>query len=387
MITVTEKSKCSGCYACYSSCPRSCIRIVSDPEGFWYPQVDADNCVDCGICEQKCPILQKSAPSSSEPPLVVAAINTNDSIRLNSSSGGIFTLLAEDIIAQGGVVFGAAYSEDYLRVEHICVDNKEELERIRGSKYVQSRISDTYKEVKQYLDSGRKVLFTGTPCQIGGLYSFLGANHDHLYTQDIICHGVPSPDIWTKYLQYHRQRAGSEIKKVLFRNKRSGWKSYSMQIVFINDSEYINDFHADPYMRAFLSNICLRPSCYNCSFKSINRQADITLADFWGVQNELPQFDDDRGTSLIMVHSGKGKEMLSRISHSIKMQEVCADVVKQYNSAAVHSVACNKNRSKFFKEVTCDNFDKVTNLYCKKSLWKRAKRKIKRLLQPKTLKK
>lgn len=260
MIIIDDKTNCSGCHACANACPKNCISMVSDEEGFWYPQVNKEKCIDCGLCEKVCPIIHKWQPDDSRKTTAIAAINLNEEIRLESSSGGIFTLKAEKIIDQGGVVFGAAFSDDFKSVRHICVDNKADLEKLRGSKYVQSKISDTYKHAKEYLDSGRKVLFSGTPCQIGGLYSYLRKPYENLLTQDIICHGVPSPMVWEKYVEKCERKAASEMQRVFFRHKKYGWKSYSMAMEFTNHTKYIRTLLEDPYMRLFLSNSCLRPS-------------------------------------------------------------------------------------------------------------------------------
>ena len=244
MIKVEEKSRCSGCHACSNACPKNCIQMTSDEEGFWYPQVDKEKCINCGLCEKVCPIIHKWQPDDSRTTTAMAAINLNEEIRLKSSSGGIFTLIAEEIIKQGGVVFGAALTDDFRSVHHIYVDNTDDLEKLRGSKYVQSKIGDTYKQAKDYLDSGRKVLFTGTPCQIGGLYSYLRTPYENLFTQDIICHGVPSPMVWEKYIEGHERKASSKTNIVTFRNKANGWKAYSVFIGFDNYKEYLNN-HSD----------------------------------------------------------------------------------------------------------------------------------------------
>ena len=280
MIIIDDKTKCSGCHACANACPKNCISMVSDEEGFWYPQVNKEKCIDCGLCEKVCPIIHKWQSDDSLTTTAMAAINLNEEIRLKSSSGGIFTLIAEKIIDQGGVVFGAAFSDDFKSVQHICVDNIADLDKLRGSKYVQSKIGDTYKQAKEYLDSGRKVLFSGTPCQIGGLYSYLRKPYENLLTQDIICHGVPSPMVWEKYVEEHERKISSKANKVTFRNKKNGWKAYSVFIGFENRKQYLKEHSADMYIKAFLSDICLRPSCFDCQFKGIKRHADITLTDF-----------------------------------------------------------------------------------------------------------
>lgn len=376
MISIEEKSRCSGCHACSNACPQKCIQMLSDEEGFWYPQVDKEKCIDCGLCDNICPIIHKWEPSENRKTTAMAAINLNEEIRLKSSSGGIFTLIAEKIIKQGGVVFGAAFSDDFRTVHHICVDNIDDLKKLRGSKYVQSKIGDSYKLAKDFLDSGRKVLFTGTPCQIGGLYSYLRKPYDNLFTQDIICHGVPSPLIWKKYLDEREKKAAAKVIDVCFRYKVYGWQTYSIAITFSNNSKYIKLRYDDPYINAFASNCCLRPSCYNCSFKGITRQSDLTLADLWGCQSYAPEMFDDRGVSLLLLHSNKGQELVRLIRDCISMKNVDENIVKSYNTSAVASAIENKNRSLFFQQIRHESLDRLSKTMFRRSL----KKKLKSLL-------
>ena len=381
MIIIDDKTKCSGCHACANACPKNCISMTSDEDGFWYPQVNKEKCIDCGLCEKVCPKIHKWQSDDSLTTTAMAAINLNEEIRLKSSSGGIFTLIAEKIIDQGGVVFGAAFADDFKAVQHICVDNIADLDKLRGSKYVQSKISDTYKQAKEYLDSGRKVLFSGTPCQIGGLYSYLRKPYENLLTQDIICHGVPSPMVWEKYVEEHERKIFSKANKVTFRNKKNGWKAYSVFIGFENRKQYLKEHSADMYIKAFLSDICLRPSCSNCLFKGIRRQSDITLADFWGIQNVLPEMDDDKGTSLVLVHSEKGKTIFDTLYDKIKCQVVDTNVVAKYNSASVKSVTVNDKREKFLRDIRKNDFETTVLIYTKKSFIKRLKSLVKKALR------
>lgn len=379
MIEITSKERCSGCYACANACPKECIKMISDDEGFWYPQLDMKKCIDCGLCEKVCPIINKWEPEESRVTKAMAAINKIEEIRLKSSSGGMFTLIAELIIDQGGVVFGAAFSDDFKSVHHISVDNIDDLEKLRGSKYTQSRIGNTYKQAKECLESGRKVLFTGTPCQIGGLYSYLKKQYNNLYTQDIICHGVPSPMVWKKYVEEREKEYSAKTKQIYFRNKKSGWKSFSMKFEFLDEKEYIQIHREDSFMRAFLTNSCLRHSCYACSFKKINRQADITLADFWGIQNVLPEMDDDKGTSLVLVHSKKGCELLEQIEHLMITKPVDIDCVIKYNPSVATSVSPNQLREKYMKRIKTESPDYLASKLFKISLKNRIKSILRRL--------
>ncbi len=376
MIKIASKEKCSGCHACANSCPKNCIKMISDEEGFWYPQVDNEKCIDCGLCEKVCPIIHKWQFNDSRTTTAIAAINLNEDIRLKSSSGGIFTLIAERIINQGGVVFGAAFEDDFRSVHHIFVDNIDDLEKLRGSKYVQSTIGDAYKQAKGFLDSGRKVLFTGTPCQIGGLYSYLRKSYENLFTQDIICHGVPSPMVWEKYVDEREKKAAAMTQRMFFRHKKYGWKTFAVVFEFSNKTAYVKNLHEDSYMRAFLKNLCLRPSCYDCSFKSLNRQADLTLADFWGIQNVLPEMDDDKGTSLVIIHSAKGEMLITSVNEKIKYKYVDSSVIVKNNPAAVKSIEKNNNRELFLNIIKTDNFEFTVNKFTKLSFLKRILRFI-----------
>ena len=378
MIDIVQKKSCTGCNACASSCPKSCIEMKEDDEGFWYPSINQSECISCNLCEKVCPIIQRWNNNERETK-AFAAINLDQVVRLESSSGGIFSLMAEEIINQGGVVFGASFSDDYKRVNHICVDSLDDLYKLRGSKYIQSYIGNEYKIVKKYLELGRMVLFTGTPCQIAGLYNYLQKSYQNLYTQDIICHGVPSPMVWENYVENRENLAGSNTKNVFLRNKENGWKSFSVLFEFSNATKYLKDKQQDSFMGAFLSDLCLRPSCYNCSFKTSEREADITLADFWGIQVVFPEMDDDKGTSLVLVRSSKGNELINKISDKMKYQEVNFDEACRFNPAFFSSSKINKKREDFLKDINSHSFDKIVKKYTKIPIRKKLFRIIKKI--------
>ena len=331
--------------------------MQSDYEGFVYPNVNNEKCIDCHLCEKVCPALNIK-PEDNSKPEAYAAYNKNEDIRIASSSGGIFSLIAEHILNDDGVVFGAAFDKAFA-VEHVCVDRIEDIAKLRGSKYLQSRIGETYREAKEYLESGKKVLFTGTPCQIEGLLSYLGKDYDNLYTQDIICHGVPSPMVWDKYVDYREKRSASKTQRTFFRHKNYGWKMFSVLFQFENNTEYVETLDKDIYMKSFLKNLCLRPSCYSCQFMKFHRNADITLADFWGIDQVCPELDDDKGTSLVFVHSKKGEELFNAINSSIVYSEVNAEEAIQYNSCMIKSVAEPEGRKAFMKEILKRDFPKA----------------------------
>lgn len=355
MINITDKHKCCGCTACISVCPKGCISMSEDKEGFLYPIVDSVKCIDCGLCEKVCPVLH---PLKNEAePLVYAAINNDESIRMQSSSGGIFTLLAEYVIENGGVVFGACFDRDW-NVVHDYTETKEGLARFRGSKYVQSNVGNSFSQVKAFLDSGREVLFSGTPCQVAGLKNYLRKPYPNLLTVDLVCHGVPSPEVWRKYLQetvckaYRIKKNKSAINlcdyisDISFRFKDKGWKKYSIKIVFRNGKFEMMPFYENPYMNIFLSNLSLRPSCYACPTKLYNVQSDITIADFWGVNDIKPDIDDDKGCGLILIHSKEKLKFLCRMNCKLLLQQLCS--VVRYNPSILYSVNEPVNRNFFW---------------------------------------
>ena len=352
MIQIQDPTACSGCGACAAICPRQAISMRENAEGFLYPAVNIDVCVGCDLCDKICPVRQRQLQGEGavEAPLpqAFAARNTDLSERLASSSGGIFALLAGSVLDAGGVVCGAAFSVDYRAVRHIFIDKKSELSRLMGSKYLQSDVGDAYPRVKEFLAAGREVLFVGTPCQTAGLFAYLDEKPEKLYTCDLVCHGVPSPRVWEKYVAEREARAGSAVRRVSFRDKSYGWRRYSLKMEFTNGKVYCKRHPLDPYMRAFLQNASLRESCAACAFKSLDRCADVTLADFWGVERVSPEHDDDRGTSLLLVHSEKGRELLEKAAMGLRLHEVSLGKAVAYNAALTKSMLQSEKRTAFF---------------------------------------
>ena len=320
-----------------------------DKEGFLQPAINTRDCLNCHKCERVCPILNPEKNNEEHQTNAFAAINKDDAIRRKSSSGGVFYALAEWTIAQGGVVFGARFNEQW-RVVHDFSETREGIIPFLGSKYVQSFIGETYKQAKLFLEDGRWVLFTGTPCQLGGLRSFLGKNYEKLIQVDLICHGVPSPRVWRDYLKEDFPKADT-FSKIAFRTKDDGWHGkYGMVIEEIRGGERISHRYSNnnPFLYGFLFNYFLRPSCYHCGFKTITRNSDITLADAWGVEHYAPEMDDNNGTSLLLVHSLKGKEIAETLQRSIKMKDVPLQVSLKSNRRVASSVPLTKARNRFF---------------------------------------
>lgn len=380
MIEIRDKSKCCGCSACANKCPRNAIEMKEDENGFKYPYVNMDLCIKCNLCEQVCPIINRVEKENK--PKAYACINKNEEIRKESSSGGIFTLIAEEILNKKGIVFGATFDEKF-NVKHISIDSKDELYKLRTSKYLQSNILDTYKEAKKFLENERLVLFTGTPCQIEGLKSFLMKEYSNLYTQDIICHGVPSPKVWNKYKEYRKNIDREEPEKINFRNKDNGWHEFNLKFNY-KDSSYAKSQKDDLYMKAFLNDLCLRDSCYECSFKKYNRLSDITLADFWGINNIDKGLDDNKGTSLVIINSEKGKLLLKDIESDCIIKKVNLEEAIKFNKSFTQSVKKNKNRDKFFLDLEKKSFEDLIKKHIQKpNIYKRIFNKLKKYIKRK----
>lgn len=345
---MTEKKECCGCTACVHICPVKCITMQEDTEGFLYPVIEKEKCIQCHKCEIVCPVRNtKQIHTNTE---TFVGYCTDEEIRKQSSSGGIFSVVAEWIIQQKGIVFGAAF-DDNFEVHHIAIETKAELEKLRGSKYVQSRLENVYLEVKQYLEMKRIVLFTGTACQIAGLKNYLNTEDENLYTIDVLCHGVPSPKIWRMYLDEKQKQYHSSIEKYEFRNKENGWKNYFINILFSDKQQYMVRYFENDFMGMFLGNIDLRPSCHACHFKGFPRISDMTIGDCWGIENHMPDMDDDKGTSVIMVHSSNGERMLEGVRGNLMLREANLDTVLPPTADSRKSVEMHPNRRKYWEDV------------------------------------
>lgn len=363
MLKICDLKDCSGCTACKNICPRNAISMKENEKGFRYPHVNSESCINCKLCEKVCPVLNsKENEKKSIIPKAYAAYNNDVEIRMKSSSGGIFSLIAEEILKRNGIVFGAVLDEN-LNVVHKKAANIVELEQLRGSKYLQSDLGNTYREIRDLLNDGTQVLFTGTPCQIAGLKSFLGKEYENLYMQDFICHGVPSKKLWEKYLSYREKNGNSKIKKVFFRNKdNKGWSEYQVLLEFENKKSFF-DVTKDLYMQTFLKDIALRDSCYNCKSKKINRDSDITVADFWGISKIAPEMNDEKGVSLVIINSKKGEEILNNIKSNITLKEVEFFEAISGNKSIIQSAMYPEKRDEFFQDLETLELDDLLKKY------------------------
>lgn len=342
MIEIKKKTNCCGCRGCEQSCPVNAISMENDDEGFWYPKVNQQRCINCGQCKIVCPELNPSGISGNSD--VYAAYRKDLNLRLKSQSGGIFSVIAEKVLSEGGVVFGAAF-DVHWRVRHRSIENIEEIDMLRGSKYVQSDIGNTYKEAEDLLKKGRTVFFSGTPCQIQGLKKYLRKDYDNLITVDLICHGVPSPEVWDTFL---KEYIGKEnIKEFIQKDKnRKNAIVYKLK----NGQEQVESYEQNVYSKGFCKDLYLRPSCHQCHFKGIERCSDITIGDFWGIERFLPGFGDQYGVSAIIVHTDKGRKMYHQIQNELVMQQCEPNWVGVENPCLLQSLPENEKRIQFFEQ-------------------------------------
>ena len=339
-----NRAECCGCEACANICPKNAITMTRDAEGFAYPKINPDLCIKCGRCDATCPSLNFKETFPDMLPKAFVATHHDKKILRHSSSGGAFTALSEIILREGGVVFGAAFDRKW-RVVHFVARTLDELENLRGSKYVQSQIGDVYRQVRDALKS-QKVLFSGTPCQCAGLKHFLGGDHENLLTADLICHGVPSPALWEYYID--SIDAEHEIAHVNFRSKRISWARYNFEINF-NDRDYYADLlDSNLYVKLFLRGLAQRPSCYTCKFKFPNGKSDLTLGDAWGVQNYAPEMLDKRGVSVVFIHTAKGKYFFEQTN--MKAQPVNSYRALASNRHFVTAMVADPRRESFFAD-------------------------------------
>lgn len=402
MINIADKSKCCGCEACSQRCPKDCITMVTDSEGFRYPVVDYGNCVDCGLCEKVCPEINVPELLDKTPLPTYAAYCKDEDVRRQSSSGGVFTVIARKCLDDNGVVFGARFDENW-GVVHDYTESLDGLEGFRGSKYLQSKIGHSYAKVEKFLKSGRKVLFSGTPCQVAGLKRFIGKEYSNLVTVDFVCHGVPSPKVWVKYLEsVLRTKCAAAGKNsefmslnempftgISFRDKRLGWKKFGIRLIAsprrgdkntefassVNNEEVYEPFDTNSYMAVFLSNLSLRLSCYSCPVKGFTSGADLTIGDFWGIENIDPTIDDDRGMSVVFVNNPGIMDWVGE--SDVFMKEESYDEAVRSNPSAVSSVGVPAYRGYFFKMLTkTGSFEKALDSVKSTRLIKRLSRRL-----------
>lgn len=361
MISIINKKDCCGCNACGDVCTHQAITFQTDIEGFWYPVVDKDKCTDCGLCEKVCPMVEKAINIKRfEEPKVFAAYTKDDAIRIDSTSGGIYSMLALALYDKHAYVGGAVYNEDHT-VSHILSNKIEMLPEIRSSKYLQSSMNELYKKIRGKLIEGEEVFYCGTPCQVQALYKYLRKEYANLTTCDFICRGVNSPKVFLSYMNMLERQYNAKATKIKFKAKQWGWHNFSMRVNFANGKEYCKDRWHDYFFIGYLQNgNFARPSCYECRFKGFPQKADITLADFWGIENLDKTMDQDKGTSLVMINSNKGQALFDSIKEKIEWKEFSMADAAKNNPAMNSSLQMVKdNRKEFFEAIDEKNFEQV----------------------------
>lgn len=369
--------KCSGCTACFAICPKDAITMQADLEGFKYPVIDKNKCIDCGLCYNVCP-LDKMCGYLEGDKTSFACSAKDENFAKQSSSGGVFAILANMYIKEQAVIYGAAFDDDW-NVCHIRADKKDELKRLYTSKYVQSDMGNTFRDVKFDLDNGKKVLFAGTPCQVAGLRSYLQKDYLNLLTVDFICHGVPSPLVWQQYVDTLKKKLNSKITEISFRDKKDGWKSFNFKLITANGDVFYEKHGDNTYMKGFLKDLYLRPSCYDCKFKTLQRASDITLADFWGIEKIIPEINVEKGVSLCWASSEKGDTILDKALKQTIYEQVDLNEAIKHNPSAITSVKRHKNRNKFFEDISKSDIDIISLIekyYDNRSLRKRLSYKL-----------
>lgn len=372
---MVDKNKCTGCTACYAVCAKNAIRMQRDEDGFLQPQVDASRCVNCNLCEMVCPVHKDY---TSEVKRVVACRSRKEEIVACSSSGGVFSVLAERVLLHGGAVFGCALT-DAKYARHVCIESEGELDQLRRSKYVQSDKNDTFEMVQNMLRTGRNVMFVGTPCEVAGLDRYLGRRYANLLLVDFICHGVPSPMAWEKYIADQEKREKSRVTSVNFRSKKKGWRLFSMELMYEDGTQSSTVLTEDDYMRGFLGDLYLRKSCYACPFKGSNYHSDLTIADFFAVNRAMPEIDHDEGTSLVIAHTEQGVTVLNAESENMNCWELDNSYLS-YNNTYFTSPKGNYWRDKALQEMQKEDFHSVIEKYCGQTLPAKIRRKISKML-------
>ena len=370
MIDKVSVQDCALCGACFNACPVNAIRFSKAYLDFRYPEIDVTRCVHCNQCEKACPILGDKSKPEDGYPIAFAAKSDDDSVRLHSSSGGAFFELASQMLRDGGYVCGAVFDESF-HVRHIVSNTQEDLFRMMGSKYAQSDVGYCYREIKEKLNAGEKVLFSGCPCQVVGLRTYLGKSYKDLLLVELICHGIPSDQMLQTYIHMQEKKYGAKLKRMEFRNKTKGWHNSAVRMEFENHRIYSIPYTADAYTIGFLRNISLKSSCYNCHFRNFTAGSDIILGDFWGAEVELPE-DDNKGMSAILVNSRKGMDILDRCNLALTPANV--ETIIKYNRNLLCSAAPSPQRSSFYASANTNGLEEAIRRYLEESTTQKLRR-------------
>ena len=379
---LADENSCTGCGVCYNICPSSALKMEYNKEGFIFPVIDGDKCTKCMGCKKICPIINTKLINNNFTKSVYISWNKNIKQRKFSSSGGVFPILANHILNNNGYVYGAIYDIN-MEVIHDCIDNKKNVGKLSGSKYVQSNIIKIYKDIKTKLEDDRIVLFSGLPCEITALYSYLDKKYDNFYTCELFCHGVPSPILFNSYVKYFEEQAGKKIKNINFRNKIISWNCPCTAISYFNKFPYIRLQAENPYFYWFGLHYSVRKSCFNCIYRREQRNADISLGDYWGIELIKPKINSKNGVSVIFINSEKGRGLLDQVASELYLEaSQFSDVIKG-NKYLLNNFEIPKERETFFETWRQFGIGELIKKYPGLSTRQRIKNKILRSLLPK----
>lgn len=375
-ISIIKKEDCCGCTACFASCPENSIKMIPDYEGFLYPEINNSKCINCGICYDVC----LNVNFNSENQNIFACSSKDDSLRLKSSSGGVFSAISKYVFSKNGGVCAVGYSEDYKECLHKIVTNEKELDDLRRAKFVQSIKHNIFNEVKNFLESNRLLLFCGTPCEVGGLKQFLNKEYSNLITCDLICGCVSSPDVYRRYIDFLIKKYDSKVTGVNFKDKRLGWRGKAIAVSFENGLEYYNSILDDDYCVSFHSRYNIRPSCFNCKYRNLERVSDITLGDFWGIEKYNEKLDDNKGLSFVLTNSINGYNIIKAIDNfNIEEMDISLEEYSTNNNWCMHKNPTGmpeNERLKFYIDVKELDFDEMSRINLSEIKEIRKKRKL-----------
>lgn len=369
---IEKIKKCTGCTACINICPKAAIQMEADDEGFLYPDINADLCIECNLCDKVCPVLQDNSASDNN--LTVYAVKNKDTVaREVCASGGIFSALSYWIIERGGCVYGAAFDKNF-GVIHMRAENKRALNYMSGSKYPQSVLGDTFQELKRELDNGRNVLFSGTPCQVDGLKKYLGKTYDSLYLCDVICHGVMSPRVFADFIDMLKKKYNSEVKSICFRDKKENWINQRWKYQMGSGKIKVDDTYILQLKKLYYDHLCIRPSCHECRYANLNRTGDLTIGDYWGIDSAVPEFRDSLGVSCVLVNTEKGQMLFNEISERVDFIQTPTE--KCIQPQLEHPSECSERRDEFWQSYQINSFEQMLKKYAVLNIKDNIKSKI-----------
>ena len=377
MVELAKIKDCVGCTACMNICPKDCIEMKKNEDGFVYPElVRFSECINCGSCMKVCPVLEIDSNKRGLPE-AYAVISNNEMIRMESSSGGVFSEIATRFLGENGIVYGAAYDENF-RVKHICVDSEDDLWKLRGAKYAESNLGECYRNILKDIKIGKKILFSGTPCQVAGLKKYIKKDYDNLFCIDFICHGIPSPMVWKEYIKYisKKDKSGELPIRINLRSKLTGWTKYQYSHLFEYENGNMNIIANSKslFMKLFIGDYISRLCCENCKFKGYSRVSDITLGDFWGIWDIQPDMDDNKGTSVVLIQTPKGQSIFDEINTNVRFEKMSPEQVSQYNPSILKSSISHPKRNKVLKIIREGNIDRCEKMFEQSSILTKLKK-------------